>query len=179
MMDKAWAQRAGLGWIGKHSNLITREMGSWVFLGEIVLNLELQADAPETTDFCGTCTMCLDACPTNAIIAPRIVDSNRCISYVTIESRGPEFPDEISQNLNGWLYGCDTCQDVCPWNRFEKPSEEERFEPRPNNVSPDLAEILNLSPEKYAERFRRSPMKRAKLGGLQRNAHALLSQTHR
>ncbi|MEP6924788.1 MAG: tRNA epoxyqueuosine(34) reductase QueG [Pyrinomonadaceae bacterium] len=177
MMDKAWAQRAGLGWIGKHSNLITREYGSWVFLGEIVLSLDLETDAPETMDFCGSCTSCLDACPTNAIVAPRIVDSNRCISYATIESRAPEFTAEITQNLSGWLYGCDICQDVCPWNRFEQPTMEQRFEPRPDNFSPDLTEILDLSPEDYAARFRRSPMKRAKLSGLQRNARALLAQT--
>ena len=178
MMDKAWAQRAGLGWIGKHSNLITREIGSWVFLGEIVLNLELEADLPETTDFCGSCTMCLDACPTNAIVAPRIVDSNRCLSYATIESRAADFPAQISENLSGWLYGCDICQDVCPWNRFEQQTTEQRFEPRSNNVSPNLTEILDLSPEEYAERFRRSPMKRAKLAGLQRNARALLDSNH-
>lgn len=176
MMDKVWAQRAGLGWIGKHSNLITRDYGSWVFLGEILLNLELHYDEPETMDFCGSCTACLDACPTNAIIEPRKVDSNRCLSYATIESRADEIPFNLSENLNGWLYGCDICQDVCPWNRFEKPTEEARFEPRPNNVSPDLQEILELAPEEYAARFRRSAMKRAKLNGLQRNARALLSR---
>ena len=177
VMDKAWAQRAGLGWIGKHSNLITREYGSWVFLGEILLDVELEYDAPETQDFCGSCTACLDSCPTNAIVEPRVVDSNRCISYQTIELRAEQLSDEIAGNLNGWLYGCDVCQDVCPWNRFEKPTEETRFEPRPDNVSPDLNEIANLSHENYVERFRRSAMKRAKLAGLQRNARALLSQT--
>lgn len=177
IMDKIWAQRAGLGWIGKHSNLITREYGSWVFLGEILLNIELERDEPEMQDFCGSCRACLDACPTNAITEPRVVDSNRCISYATIESRAPEISAEIAQNLNGWLYGCDICQDVCPWNRFEKPTEEARFEPRPRNVSRDLHEILELSHEGYAARFRRSPMKRAKLSGLQRTARALLNQT--
>lgn len=177
IMDKAWAQRAGLGWIGKHSNLITRELGSWVFLGEIILNLELEFDDPETTDFCGNCTACLDACPTNAIVAPRRVDANRCLSYATIESRAPELPAEIAENLSGWLYGCDICQDVCPWNRFEQPTAENRFEPRPDNVSPNLEAVLNLSVEDYVQRFRRSPMKRAKLGGLQRNARALLANT--
>jgi epoxyqueuosine reductase len=176
IMDKAWAQRAGLGWIGKHSNLITREYGSWVFLGEILLDIELEYDAPETQDFCGSCTACLDACPTNAIVEPRVIDSNRCISYQTIELRDERISNEIAENLNGWLYGCDICQDVCPWNRFEKPTEEIRFEPRENNVSPDLNEIANLSHENYIERFRRSAMKRAKLGGLQRNARALLSK---
>ena len=173
MMDKAWAARAGLGWIGKHSNLITKEYGSWVFLGEIVLNLELPCDTETLPDFCGTCTMCLDACPTSAIVAPRVVDSNKCLSYATIESRAPELPAEITENLNGWLYGCDICQDVCPWNRFEKPTDEARFEPRRAETSADLEEILSYSPDEYAARFRRSPIKRAKLGGLRRNAEAL------
>ena len=173
VMDKAWAQRAGLGWIGKHSNLITKEYGSWVFLGEILLNLELEYDERIQPDHCGSCTACLDACPTGAIVAPYQVDSKRCLSYATIELRSPELPAEIEKNLNGWLYGCDICQDVCPWNRFEKPTEETRFEPRAGNVSADLDEILHLSPEKYAERFRRSAMKRTKISGLQRNARAL------
>lgn len=173
IMDKVWAARAGLGWIGKHSNLITKDYGSWVFLGEILLNLELEYDTDKVSDHCGSCTACLDACPTGAIVAPYIVDSRKCLSYATIELRAPEFPDEITENLNGWLYGCDICQDVCPWNRFEKPTMEERFAPRTGNVSADLDEILALSPEKYAEKFRRSAMKRTKLAGLQRNATAL------
>lgn len=173
IMDKAWAVRAGLGWIGKHSNLITKEYGSWVFLGEILLNLELDYETELVSDHCGTCTACLDACPTGAIIAPFTVDSRKCLSYVTIELRAPDVPEEIVKDLNGWLYGCDICQDVCPWNRFEKPTEESRFEPREGNVTADLEEILSLSPEKYAEKFRRSAMKRTKLAGLQRNALAL------
>jgi epoxyqueuosine reductase len=173
VMDKAWAAHAGLGWIGKHSNLITKEYGSWVFLGEILLNLELDYESELVPDHCGTCTACLDACPTGAILAPFTVDSRKCLSYVTIELRAPDFPEEIVKDLNGWLYGCDICQDVCPWNRFEKPTEEKRFEPREGNVTADLEEILSLSPEKYAEKFRRSAMKRTKLAGLQRNARAL------
>ncbi len=173
VMDKAWAVRAGLGWLGKHSNVITKEYGSWVFLGEILLNLELEYEIEPVADFCGTCTACLDACPTNAIVAPYLVDSNRCLSYATIELRSPELPAEIKENLNGWLYGCDICQDVCPWNRFEKPTSEARFEPRTGNVSANLEAILALSPEEYAEKFRRSAMKRTKLHGLQRNAQAL------
>lgn len=173
VMDKAWAVRAGLGWLGKHSNVITKEYGSWIFIGEILLNLELEYETEIVADHCGNCTKCLDACPTNAIVENFLVDSNRCLSYATIELRSPDLPSEITENLNGWLYGCDICQDVCPWNRFEKPTEEIGFEPRTENVSADLDEILALSPEKYAEKFRRSAMKRAKLGGLQRNARAL------
>lgn len=173
VMDKVWAARAGLGWIGKHSNLITKEYGSWVFLGEILLNLELDYETETVSDHCGSCTACLDACPTDAITAPYVVDSRRCLSYATIELRAPELPAEIEKNLNGWLYGCDICQDVCPWNRFEKPTEETRFEPREGNISADLDEILSLAPEEYAARFRRSAMKRTKLSGLRRNAAAL------
>ena len=173
IMDKAWAARAGLGWIGKHSNLITKEFGSWVFLGEIVLDIELEYDTEMIENHCGTCTKCLDACPTSAIVAPYVIDSNKCLSYATIELRDSHLPTEIEQNLNGWFYGCDICQDVCPWNRFEKPTDEARFEPRHDEIAADLDEVLAFSPEKYAERFRRSAMKRAKISGLQRNARAL------
>ncbi|HEX8920615.1 MAG TPA: tRNA epoxyqueuosine(34) reductase QueG [Pyrinomonadaceae bacterium] len=176
MMDKAWAVRAGLGWIGKHSNLITREYGSWVFLGELILNLELEYDDERVEDHCGSCTLCLEACPTNAIAESYVVDSNKCISYATIELRAPRLPEEMRGNLNGWLYGCDICQDVCPWNRFEQPTTETRFEPRPENVNASLSDILELTPEAYSERFRRSAIKRAKLSGLQRNARALIEE---
>jgi epoxyqueuosine reductase len=178
-MDKAWAVRAGLGWIGKHSNLITRELGSWVFLGELVLDVELEPDDVRVEDHCGTCTLCLEACPTGAITEPYVVDSNRCISYATIELRAPELPAELSANLDGWLYGCDICQDVCPWNRFEQPTAEPRFEPRPDSVNAPLSDILSLTPETFAARFRRSPVKRAKLAGLQRNARALKGEGER
>lgn len=173
LMDKAWAVRAGLGWIGKHTNLITRELGSWVFLGELLLNLELEYDTVTLEDHCGTCTLCLEACPTGAITEPYVVDSNRCISYATIELRAPEIPAPVADHLAGWLYGCDICQDVCPWNRFEQPTAEMRFEPREGRVAADLSDLLALTPDAYAARFRRSAIKRAKLTGLQRNARAL------
>ena len=172
-MDKAWAVRAGLGWLGKHSNVITPEHGSWVFIGELLLNLELDHDIERIEDHCGTCTLCIDACPTAAITEPYVVDSNKCISYATIELRAPELPGEIQENLSGWLYGCDICQDVCPWNRFEETTSEKRFEPREGNVDACLAEIVELTPETYSRRYRGSAMKRAKLSGLQRNARAL------
>jgi epoxyqueuosine reductase len=177
MMDKAWAVRAGLGWIGKHSNLITREKGSWVFLGELLLNLELAYDTEQVEDHCGSCTLCLEACPTEAIVEPYVVDSNKCISYATIELRSAQLPEQTASNLEGWLYGCDICQDVCPWNRFEQPTAETHFEPREGSVNANLSEILELTPETYAERFRRSAIKRAKLTGLQRNARALAKLT--
>jgi epoxyqueuosine reductase len=155
VMDKAWAVRAGIGWLGKHSNVITQEFGSWVFIGELLLNLELDADAEVSEDHCGTCTLCIDACPTQAITEPYVVDSNRCISYATIELRTSELPESIQQRLSGWLYGC--------------------FAPREGNVNADLGAVLELTPETYAARFRGSAMKRAKLHALQRNARALSS----
>ena len=175
VMDKAWAVRAGLGWLGKHSNVITPELGSWVFIGELLLNLELEYDEDQIDDHCGTCTLCIDACPTQAITEAYVVDSTRCISYATIELRSPELPTSIEEGLSGWLYGCDICQDVCPWNRFEQTTNEPRFEPRPGNVDASLADILELTPESYAKQYRGSAMKRTKLVGLQRNARALLS----
>jgi len=174
-LDKAWAVRAGLGWLGKHTNVITPEYGSWVFIGELLLNLELEPDLAQLEDHCGTCTLCIDACPTQAITEPYVVDSNKCISYATIELRAPELPESIQQGLSGWLYGCDICQDVCPWNRFEQKTDERQFAPREGNINADLKEILELTPETYAARFRGSAMKRAKLAGLQRNARALMT----
>lgn len=174
MMDKAWAARAGLGWIGKHTNLIIEEYGSWVFIGELLLNLELEYDRTEVADQCGSCMLCIDACPTDAIIEPYVIDSNRCISHATIESRAPEMRADIASHLEGWLYGCDICQDVCPWNQMTPATDDRRFKPRSGNVNTSLAEILELTPESYATRFRHSAMKRAKLAGLQRNASTLL-----
>lgn len=170
VMEKPWAVRAGLGWIGKHSNLITKDLGSWVFLGEIILNIELEYDREIVDDHCGTCTACLDACPTGAIVEPYVVDSRKCISYATIELRDETLPAGIAEGLNGWLYGCDICQDVCPWNRFEKPADEPGFEPRHGETSLSLESIDRMEHEEYAERFRGSAMKRTKLAGLKRNA---------
>jgi epoxyqueuosine reductase len=174
VMDKAWAVRAGLGWLGKHSNLITREYGSWVFIGELLLNLELEYDTERVEDHCGSCTLCIEACPTDAITEAYVVDSNKCISYATIELRAPEIQPNVASHLEGWLYGCDICQDVCPWNRFQQSTEETSFEPREGNIAPSLSEILELTHDSYVERFRRSAIKRAKLTGLKRNALALV-----
>ena len=176
VMDKAWAVRAGLGWIGKHTNLITNEFGSWVFIGELLLNIEVDAGETGIADQCGSCTLCLDACPTNALVEPYVLDANLCISHATIESRAPEIRADVAEHLKGWLYGCDICQDVCPWNQMTPTTEESRFEPRQGNVDAPLAETSALTPEAYAARFRGSAMKRAKLSGLQRNARALLGQ---
>ena len=172
MMDKAWAVRAGFGWIGKHTNVITKEYGSWIFLGELLLSLELDYDSYIEPDHCGTCTACLEACPTGALIAPYQIDAQRCISYGTIELRDENLPEPIESNLEGWIFGCDICQDVCPWSRFSKPTEEARFEPRPEIVAPHLDQIADLTPAEFSARFRRNPVKRAKLAGLRRNARA-------
>jgi epoxyqueuosine reductase len=176
-MDKTWAVRAGLGWMGKHTNIITEDYGSWIFIGELLLNLELAYDESEVADQCGSCTLCLDACPTSAIVEPYVLDSNLCISHATIESRAPEMRADVAAHSDGWLYGCDVCQDVCPWNAMTPVTDEPRFEPRAGNVNASLSEILELTPETYAARFRGSAMKRAKLAGLQRNAKTLLNQT--
>ncbi len=173
IMDKAWAVRGGLGWIGKHSNLITTDLGSWVFLGEIILDLEIENETELLADHCGTCVRCIEACPTGAIVEPYVVDSTRCISYATIELRAEEIPADIAANLDGWLYGCDICQDVCPWNRFERPSKQAAFEPRGGETSLDVETVIAMDHGEYVERFRRSPVKRAKLAGLKRNAAAL------
>ncbi len=169
VMEKVWAQRAGIGWEGKHTNLITKEVGSWVFLGEILLNIELEYDVP-ATDHCGTCTRCIEACPTDAIIAPYVLDSTKCISYLTIEHRG-EIEKELGAKFESWIFGCDICQDVCPWNqRFSTESAVPEFAPHPGNAAPNLAELQALSAEEFRARYRTSPVKRATHAGLVRNA---------
>lgn len=174
IQDKVWAQRAGLGWIGKNGNVITREYGSWVFLGEILTNLELAPDQPHT-EHCGTCTRCLEACPTKAIAKPFVVDANRCIAYHTIENREAELPATIAQNLSGWVAGCDICQEVCPWNqRFAQETDIEDFQPYPENIAPKLNELAKIAPTEWDNRFRASALRRIKPQMWQRNAKANL-----
>ncbi len=172
VMDKAWAVRAGIGWIGKHTNVITKEYGSWVFLGEIVVDVDLEYDEP-MADFCGSCSACIDACPTGVIVEPYVLDSTKCISYLTIENKG-DIPQPLKPKLANWVYGCDICQDVCPWNRFEQPTEETAFRPREENIDPDLHALSTITEEEFSRRFRRSPVKRTKRRGLVRNAKAVL-----
>jgi epoxyqueuosine reductase len=172
MMDKVWAVRSGIGWMGKHSNVITREYSSWVFLGEILLDVELDYDEA-IMDLCGTCTACIDACPTKAIIQPYVVDSNKCISYLTIEQRDA-LPKNLLPKFHQWVYGCDICQDVCPWNRFQKETKETAFYPRQENIAPKLTELAEMSQEEFSRRFRRSAIKRTKRNGLVRNAKGVL-----
>jgi epoxyqueuosine reductase len=177
IQDKAWAQRAGIGWIGKHSNVITRDYGSWIFLGEILTNLELEPDLPHT-QHCGTCTRCIQACPTQAITQPFVVDANRCLAYHTIENRAETLPEEIVPHLQGWVAGCDICQDVCPWNqRFAQETDLEEFQPYPWNVAPSLGELAELSEPERDRRFRASALRRIKLPMLRRNARANLQNS--
>lgn len=173
VLEKQWAVKAGVGWQGKHSNIISRGYGSWFFIGIIITTAELIPDVP-IDDFCGSCTACLDACPTDAIVQPYVVDAGKCISYWTIEAK-PDMciPEPIAQNMNGWLFGCDICQDVCPWNRFQKHSEEPRFEPRNNETSMSFIKLETMKQEEFSDRFRKSPIKRTKLKGLQRNIAAM------
>ncbi|MFQ3582607.1 tRNA epoxyqueuosine(34) reductase QueG [Chloracidobacterium validum] len=168
VMDKAWAVRAGLGWLGKHGNVITREFGSWVFLGELLLDIELEPETELVPDHCGVCTACLDACPTQAIVEPYVVDARRCIAFATIESKS-ETPD---MDTHGWVFGCDVCQDVCPWSRFRQPTTEARFTPHDGMVAPPLAELDALTPEDFKRRFAGTPVLRAKHHGLRRNVAA-------
>jgi epoxyqueuosine reductase len=174
VQDKVWAERAGIGWIAKNGNVITREYGSWVFLGEVLTNLELTPDVPHT-QHCGSCTRCLDACPTNAIAKPFVVDANRCIAYHTIENRDQELPKSITPRLEGWVAGCDICQDVCPWNqRFARITDVAEFQPYPWNVAPTLKELANISDDEWNQRFPASALRRIKPEMLRRNAQANL-----
>lgn len=172
VQDKAWAQQAGLGWVAKNGNLITRQYGSWVFLGELVTTLALAPDPPHAAH-CGTCTRCLEACPTAAITQPYVVDANRCIAYHTIENRAETLPQTIAPHLQNWVAGCDICQDVCPWNqRFAQPTPAAEFQPYPGNLAPDLNDLANLSEVEWDQQFRASALRRIKPAMWRRNAQA-------
>ena len=169
VMDKAWAQRAGLGWQGKNTNLLTTTHGSFVFLGELIVDVPLAPDEPFRADHCGSCTRCLDACPTGALDAPYQIDATRCISYWTIEHRGPDLP-EIASEFGSWIFGCDVCQEVCPWTKFSRPTRDARFLPRPGLPDTPASVWAEMDLEAWRERFRRSPVKRVKHEGFVRNA---------
>ena len=173
VMDKAWAQRSGLGWIGKHTNLISRQLGSWFFIGELIVDVPLEADSP-VEDHCGSCTRCIDACPTDAIYRPYAVDSNRCISYWTIEHRGDTIPEDIAGDLEDWIFGCDICQEVCPWNKFRKATKEERFLPRRGMTDTPLDNWEEMDLKEFQRRFKGSAVRRAKFDGFKRNVRAAL-----
>lgn len=167
VMERAWARRSGLGWIGKNSLLLNREMGSFFFLAELIVDLVLDYDGP-VKDYCGTCTACMDACPTDAITEPYVVDGSKCISYFTIELK-EEIPSDVKGKFENWVFGCDICQDVCPWNSFAKPHQEPRFKPSPELASITTREWKEITQEVFQTVFKNSAVKRAKLDGLKRN----------
>ncbi len=171
VLDKAWAAKSGLGWIGKHSNLITKDTGSFYFIAELILDLDLEYDFA-TTDHCGTCTACIDACPTQAIVDPYVVDGSKCISYFTIELKN-EIPSQVNGQFEDWMFGCDICQDVCPWNRFSKSHNEPLFNANPLLLSHSKKDWEELTEEVFQNIFKKSPIKRTKYSGLIRNIEYL------
>lgn len=165
--ERAWAKKSGLGWIGKNSLLLNKTMGSFFFLAELIVDLELESDGP-VKDYCGTCTACMDACPTEAIPKPYVVDGSKCISYFTIELK-EEIPTEVKGKFENWIFGCDICQDVCPWNRFSQPHKEDRFHPHPDLAGMSKNDWNEITHEIFEKLFHKSAVKRAKLEGLRRN----------
>lgn len=172
VLDKAWAKKAGLGWIGKNANLINKKAGSFFFLAELITDLEMNYDVNPSADYCGTCTRCMDACPTEAIVAPYVVDGSRCISYLTIELKN-ELPAEFKGKMDNWMFGCDICQDVCPWNKFSLPSVEPSFRPKPELLDMNARDWQEITEETFRAVFKDSPVKRTKFGGLKRNIEFL------
>ncbi len=171
VLDKAWAAKSGLGWIGKHSNLLTQQTGSFYFIAELVVDLDLEYDSI-TTDHCGTCTACIDACPTQAITEPYVVDGSKCISYFTIELK-EQLPNSMKGTFDDWMFGCDVCQDVCPWNKFSKPHNEPLFNPNPELLAMTKKDWEEITQETFSKVFQKSAVKRTKFSGLTRNIHFL------
>ncbi|MGO4913292.1 tRNA epoxyqueuosine(34) reductase QueG [Leeuwenhoekiella sp. W20_SRS_FM14] len=167
VLDKAWAAKSGLGWIGKHSNLLTKQVGSFYFIAELIIDIDLEYDTP-VTDHCGSCTACIDACPTHAIVDAHVVDGSKCISYFTIELKN-EIPSYAQDKMDEWMFGCDICQDVCPWNRFSKPHNQPLFSPNQAILDYSKNEWEELTQDLFSEIFRKSPVKRTKYAGLMRN----------
>lgn len=168
VMDKVWAQKAGLGWRGKNTNLISKQAGSFFFLAELIIDIDLEYDHPFVADHCGSCTRCIDACPTDAIVAPYVVDGSKCISYLTIELKN-EIPNEFKGKMDNWMFGCDVCQDVCPWNRFATPHHEPAFHPSSNLLGLKQQDLVEMTDEVFKQVFKESAIKRTKLNGLKRN----------
>ena len=167
VLEKAWAAKSGLGWIGKHSNLLTQQVGSFYFVAELIVDIELEYDTP-VTDHCGTCTACIDACPTNAIVDPYVVDGSKCISYFTIELKD-KIPTEFKGKFDDWMFGCDICQDVCPWNKFSKPHNEPLFNANPELLSMNKKDWEEITEDTFKKVFQKSAVKRTKYSGLKRN----------
>ncbi|TVQ79220.1 MAG: tRNA epoxyqueuosine(34) reductase QueG [Flavobacteriales bacterium] len=175
VMERAWAKKSGLGWIGKHSLLLTKSTGSFYFIGELIIDLDLAPDN-SVADYCGSCTRCMDACPTDAIPEPYVVDSNRCISHLTIEYK-EAIPSWFSDKMDNWAFGCDICQEVCPWNRFSKPHTEKAFDPHPDLLQMNKSEWMEITEEVFREIFRHSAVKRTKYTGLKRNLDFIRSNS--
>ena len=171
VLERAWAQKSGLGFIGKNGNLINKKAGSFFFLATLISDLPLTADSPLQKDFCGTCTKCIDACPTDAILPGKIVDGSKCISYFTIELKEMIIPSAMKGKFDNWIFGCDTCQDVCPWNRFSKPTKELSFQPLPVILNLNNKQWEELTQEQFSQFFKGSPIKRSKYEGIMRNIH--------
>jgi epoxyqueuosine reductase len=169
VLERTWAQRSGLGWVGKNGNLINKQMGSFFFIATLITDLDLEADEMFTKDYCGTCTRCIDACPTDAILPGKVVDGSKCISYFTIELKEMLIPGEMKGKFDNWMFGCDICQDVCPWNRFSKPTSEIEFTPIPEILNLSTKEWEMMTEEKFKDIFRDSPLSRSKFKGIQRN----------
>jgi epoxyqueuosine reductase len=169
VLERSWAKRSGLGWIGKNGNLINKESGSFYFIATLITDLELEYDDPFAKDYCGSCTRCIDACPTDAILPGKIVDGSKCISYFTIELKEMLIPGEMKGKFGNWMFGCDTCQDVCPWNRFSKPHLEPQFTPVPEILNLSTADWEDMSEETFRKIFKNSPLSRAKYKGVMRN----------
>jgi len=168
VLDKAWAKKAGLGWIGKNTNLLNQKSGSFFFLAELIVDIELEYDIAPTADHCGTCTRCIDACPTDAIVAPYVVDGSRCISYLTIELKN-EIPQEFAGKMDNWMFGCDICQDVCPWNKFSVIHSEPAFAPHPDLLGINKKDWQEITEDVFQRVFKNSAVKRTKFSGLKRN----------
>ena len=173
VLERSWAQRSGLGWIGKNGNLINRRQGSFFFIATLIVDLELNYDDPVAKDYCGSCRRCLDACPTDAIQEDRVIDGSKCIAYFTIELKEMLIPEAMTGKFNNWMFGCDTCQDVCPWNRFSKPTREQAFAPIPEILHLSTGEWEALSEESFKQIFKSSPLKRSKFTGIKRNLRFL------
>lgn len=173
VLERSWATRSGLGWIGRNGNLITRSNGSFFFIATLIVDLELEPDAPFQRDYCGTCTRCIDACPTEAILPDKVVDGSRCISYFTIELKDALIPESMKGKFNNWMFGCDVCQDVCPWNRFSQPHQEPKFEPIPAILDLTTHDWLEMTEETFQKLFSKSPLKRSKYSGIRRNLQFL------
>lgn len=169
VLERSWAKRSGAGWIGKNGNLITRQSGSFFFIATLITDLDLEYDDPYAKDFCGTCTKCIDACPTGAILPGKTIDGSRCISYFTIELKEMLLPAEMNGKFDNWMFGCDVCQDVCPWNRFSQPTQETAFTPIPEIINLSTSEWEHMTEEAFRHIFRHSPIKRSKFKGIQRN----------